>query len=147
MKAVYLIGLLTVFSHAQLRTFTFEEAENRMEVESRPMIVFFHAEWCRVCRMMEESTFRDARVVNRLNEKFYFVSFAAEETNDIRFQGKVYRYRPSGVNSGMHELAETFLGNEIVYPTVVIIDGQNIHRVHSFLSADEMLRLLEIVRK
>ena len=56
---------------------------------------------------MENTTFKNQKVVNSINQNFYFIRFTAEEKQDINFTGKTFHSKPTGTNTGIHELAET----------------------------------------
>lgn len=40
----------------------------RAKSEDRPLVIMFHAAWCRICDQMERTTFADERVQERLAE-------------------------------------------------------------------------------
>ena len=92
--------------------------------------------------MMQNSTFKNEEVIQKLNDNFYFISFDAEDKNDITFKNHTFKYKPKGRNSGVHELAEA-LSNQ-TYPTLIIlnpnyaIDAQ----FKSFINAKELLNYL-----
>ena len=48
----------------------------------RPVVVDFWASWCKNCEAMEHTTFRDAKVLDRLNKEFILVKFQAERLSD-----------------------------------------------------------------
>jgi hypothetical protein len=54
--------------------------------------------------MMENSTLKKP-VIKELNENFYFISFDAETKQDITFNNHTFRFKPTGTNTGIHELA------------------------------------------
>jgi hypothetical protein len=48
----------------------------------------------------------------------------AEEKQDITFLEKIFTYKPTGTNTGMHELAIELgtIKKTIIYPTTVILN-------------------------
>jgi methyl coenzyme M reductase subunit C len=48
----------------------------------------------------------------------------AEEKQDITFLGKIFTYKPTGINTGMHELAVELgtIKKTIIYPTTIILN-------------------------
>ncbi|MEM6273546.1 MAG: thioredoxin fold domain-containing protein [Bacteroidota bacterium] len=129
-----------------LNTVAFSQVDSLIRVEPRPVAVFLHAEWCRFCRSMEQTTFRDPEVIQRLNRDYYFVSFDGEQEAPVEFAGKVFTFRPSGRNSGTHELAlqlGTFDG-DFAYPTFVLLSpGYEINFQHrAYLDARAMRTVL-----
>lgn len=131
---------------AQLKTYTFEEAEKFSIENPKPFVIFIHTSWCKYCKMMQNSTFRNQEVIKQLNEKFYFIPFDAEIKNDITFNNRIFKFTPKGNDSGIHELAEA-LGEKqgtIAYPTVTILNPNHSIELHlqSFLSAEDLFEIL-----
>ncbi|MGX7667747.1 thioredoxin family protein [Flavobacterium pedocola] len=150
MKTKFLIVLLffCAFSgFAQLKTYTFSEAE-KLEAESpKPIFVFVHTSWCKYCKMMEHSTFKDPEVVQLLNNNFYFVSLDAEQKTPITFKNKTFKYKPKGQNSGVNELAEELgtVDGTLTFPTFSILDKNNtiLLQISSYTDAKTMIGLLK----
>ncbi|HQZ24122.1 MAG TPA: DUF255 domain-containing protein [Flavobacterium sp.] len=149
-KAVYI--LLIFFwaipsGFAQLKTYTFEEAEKLAKENPKPFVVFIHTSWCKYCKMMENSTFKNPEIIHLLNSDFYFISLDAESKNDIHFNNLTFQFKPKGQNTGIHELATALatINSQVVYPTVTILesDFSIVFQKHSFLSSKELLIILE----
>lgn len=128
---------------AQLKTHTFEEAEKISIENPKPYVLFIHTSWCKYCKMMENITFKNAEVIQKLNENFYFISFEAEAKNNITFNNHIFKFKPKGNNSGIHELAES-LSNQI-YPTITILssDYTILIQIESMTTAKDLLQILE----
>lgn len=130
----------------QIRWNSFDELTKNMRKQSKPIIIFIHTDWCKFCAMQENNTFNRPQVVKEINQNFYAVRLNAEETKDIIFLNKKYRYKPSGTGSGHHELAE-MLGTKngkLSFPSTVILSKswQVIQRETGFLNSEELLMLL-----
>jgi len=100
---------------------TLEEAVEKSKTEKRKIFVDVMTDWCGWCKRMDETTFTDPAVAQYLNEHFYAVKFNAEQTNDIVFQNKTYRFK-SANGRGYHELAAEWLNNRLSFPTSVFLD-------------------------
>ena len=134
-------------SFAQLKSYSFEEAEKLEQQQPKPIFVFVHTSWCKYCKMMENSTFKNPEVVQLLNDNFYFVSLNAESKEPIVIKDRTFTYKPKGKNTGIHELAEelaTVDGN-INYPTFSILDKNNtiLLQISEFTDAKTMIVLLK----
>ena len=68
---------------AQLKAYSFEEAEQLSLENPKPIVVFVHTNWCKYCKMMENTTFKNKELINELNANFYFVLFDAESKTYI----------------------------------------------------------------
>jgi len=98
---------------------------------------------------MEETTFKNPAVKKLLTTKFYFISIDAEEKKDIVFNGKVFKFKPTGIRTGIHDLAEqlgTIKGN-VTYPAVCFLNERNeiIYQVAEYIKASHFKNILEQV--
>src|SRR5207248_7044969 len=50
------------------RVRTVAELEQRLQQSDRPVMLDFYADWCVSCKEMEQFTYRDARVAERLQD-------------------------------------------------------------------------------
>ena len=134
-------------SIAQLKIYTFEEAEKLVKENPKPIVVFIHTSWCNYCKMMENSTFKNREIITILNSEYYFISLDAECKSAIHFNGHTFQFIQKGQNTGIHELATALatINSKVVYPTVTILksDYSILFQKHSFLSGKELLIILE----
>ena len=132
---------------AQLKTYSFEEAEKLAKEYPKPFVVFIHTSWCNYCKMMENSTFKNTEIITILNADFYFISLDAESKTEIHFNNHTFQFIPKGQNTGVHELATALatINSQVVYPTVTILESNFsiVFQKHSFLSSKELLIILE----
>mgnify|MGYP003467741573 FL=1 len=135
--------LITNQNFAQLNTFTFEEAEILSIENPKPFVIFIHTDWCKICKMMENTTFKNQEILKELNRNFYFISFNAETKIDIIFNKYTFKFKPKGNNFGVHELAEE-LSNQI-YPTLAILNSEYsiLTQIESFVNAKDLLQILQ----
>lgn len=128
---------------AQLKMHTFEEAEKLSIDNPKQFVIFIHTSWCKYCKMMQNSTFKNEEVIKKLNENFYFISFDAEAKNDITFNHHIFKFKPKGNDSGIHELAES-LSNQ-TYPTITILnpDYAILAQIESMTNAQYLLKILK----
>ena len=134
-------------SFAQLKTYSFEEVEQLSKVNPKPIVVFIHTSWCKYCKIMENTTFKNTAVITILNEHFYFISFDAETKEAILFNQHTFRFHPTGTNTGIHELATAFatINNQVIYPTVTILTSNYTiaFQQHSYIPSKAFLEILE----
>lgn len=151
-KAYFLLLLLVVGCNipstaARLAVHAMAELDSLQKIEERPALVFIHTNWCRYCQAMEHTTFRDRDIVSILNEKFWFVSFDAESKSDILYNGQTYHYKPTGNNTGVHDLAQELgsINGELSYPAICVLgaDRKIIFQYNQYLSAKDLMRVLQ----
>ncbi|WP_447635625.1 thioredoxin family protein [Flavobacterium microcysteis] len=152
MKKWFLIlAFLTAAStFAQLKTHTFEEAERLAAESPKPYVIFIHTDWCKFCKMMENTTFKNKEIIAALNRNFYFISFNAEDKKDIFFKEAVFKFKPKGNNSGVHELATALAekNGNTTYPTIAILypDYSVVAQLQSYINAKDLLQVLGKIR-
>lgn len=132
---------------SQIEISTFDSLEDKMKIAPKPVIVFIHTDWCMYCKNMESTTFKNTKVVQQLNENFYFISLNAESRETINFLNNSFYFLPNGSRTGVHQLAKELatVNNQIGYPTLTILNNQYeiILQQQSFLNATELLKILE----
>jgi len=147
-------GLAQEATVGPVKWMSFEEALERSKTEKRKIFIDVYTDWCGWCKVMDKNTFSEASVAKVLNEKFYPVKFDAEQTKDIEFAGRTFKFIPSG-NKGVHELAAALLNNQLSYPTVVFLDEEfrmiqplagyqkapEFHRIISFIGEDHFRKM------
>jgi hypothetical protein len=138
--------LLSFAGYAQLNHTTFEELDSLQRVAPRPVVVFIHTHWCKYCAALENTTLRHERVVALLNERYYFVSFDAEQREDIHLRGRTFSFQPSGHRQGIHELAKQLgtVDGAVAYPTLCVLnaDYEIVFQHNQFMSASDLSKAL-----
>ena len=132
---------------SQIKNHQFEDIEN-LQKEPRNVIIFIKTDWCNYCKGMENTTFKNQKITENINKNFYFIQFNAEEKRDINFVGKTFRYKPTGSNTGIHELAETLTEGKTTYPGLIILNPQNeiIFQYSGYLKSLELLDILNKIK-
>ena len=122
-------GCFTIYTQERkgkevLNIFTFEEVEELHQQTPKPILIFLYTDWCKICFGMKKTTFKDQEVIKLLNNNFYFIKLNAEEKKEITFLGKMFTYKPTGANTGMHELAAELgtIKKTITYPSTIILN-------------------------
>ncbi|MBE8727582.1 thioredoxin family protein [Flavobacterium hungaricum] len=138
---------ITSTGFCQLKQHSFEEVDSLQQTQKRKMIVFIHTDWCQFCQRMKAATFRDKEIIEKLNSNFYFVDLNAEEKQDITFQNQTFKFKPSGNNVGVHELALQLgtINNQITYPVLCVMNEKKeiIFQYNSYLSPKDFKLLLK----
>jgi len=133
-------------SDTPLDSYSFEKVDSLLTDTPRSIAVFIHTDWCRYCKSMEQTTLRDAEVVQSLNDNYYYVSFNAESRESIHFHGNTFAFEPRSRNTGTHELAKALgtVDGSLLYPTFVILNPEYeiVFQHDGFMSAKQMRRVL-----
>ena len=92
--AVMAISSLAWAQEGPVKWMSFEQAIERSKSEKRKIFIDVYTDWCGWCKVMDKSTFSEARVAKILNEKFYPVKLDAEQREDIVFSGNTFKFVP-----------------------------------------------------
>lgn len=151
-KIIFMFCLFITLGSSQLYSqevnwTSFDELNEKMREEARPIMIFIQADWCKFCAMQENNTFTDKDIVIKLNSEYYNLKLNGEGENEIIFLNRTYRFKPSGAKTGTHELAE-FLGKEdgkVTYPTTVVLSKffQPVYRSSGFINSKTMNEVIE----
>ncbi|TCI84952.1 thioredoxin family protein [Tenacibaculum sp. M341] len=143
---------LNLFSQQEkvqvLHEYTFEELTELQKKEQRPVVVFLHTNWCKYCFAMKKNTFTNTKVIDLLNNNFYFISFNAESKKEITYNNYTFKFKPSGTNTGVHELAIALTSNKLTYPSTIVLSNKNeiIFEASSFLNYSSLIKSLKAVK-
>lgn len=129
-----------------LDTVSFDQLPALQQKEKRLVFVLISTDWCKYCHTMQRSL-ADSTMAPLLGNSYYYVVLNAAEQRPIRFNEHTFRYKPSGVQVGVHELA-AWLGKDkeglISYPTICILNEKNeiLFRYNGFLRRKELHKVL-----
>jgi thioredoxin-related protein len=141
--------LFSLNATAQLKTWSFAEVDSMLNISPKPVVVFIQTSWCSYCYLMKERTLKNEKIIALLNERFYFLSFNAEEKNDVVFRGHRFKFRPSGNNTGINELAAELgsINGRIAYPAICVLNKKDeiLLQKNGFLSSNQLLPYLTAV--
>ncbi len=81
----------SVSKNAELKWYKFDEGVAKGVKENKYILVDFYTDWCHWCEVMDEKTFNDEKVANKLNDKFVTIRIDAESrTEKANFKGTEY---------------------------------------------------------
>jgi len=147
---IFFFGIISS-GFCQFQNRTFEEIDALQQIQKRKTIIFIHTDWCQFCHRMKQTTFKNQKIIQKLNSDFYFIDFNAEEKRDIRFNNQIFKYQPTGNNVGVHELALQLgtMNNHIVYPVLCVLNEKNeiILQYNSYLGPSDFKLILEKLKE
>ncbi|MGV3764154.1 thioredoxin fold domain-containing protein [Parapedobacter sp.] len=121
-----------------------------MRLRPKPALVLITADWCMYCRM-QKNQLKKNRELQRALSQVYFTELDAETTGEVVFNDKTYRFFPTGVATGRHELAFALgeIDNRLSIPTWVLLNEhfEIIFKFPGVIKASELSRLLESLGK
>lgn len=109
-------------SYGQMRPLSFEKTDSLMSIHKKPVLVLLTANWCIYCSM-QKSILRKNKLIDSSADKFYLTILDVENNLPITFNKKTYHFKPTGMNTGVHELAVALNGTSALsLPTWIILD-------------------------
>lgn len=131
---------------AAIKWYTLEEAVEAQQGESKEIFIDIYTDWCGWCKVMDNKTFTDSKVVEYVNEHFYAVKLNAEQKEPIQFNGRSYNYISRGGSRGVNEIAPALLGNKLSYPAFVVL-GTDLQKKGLIKGYSEPLEFIARVNK
>jgi len=131
--------ILSLIASAQVNWISFEELTTKLAEEKKPILLFIHTDWCKICKMQEGSVFSNDEISTLINTHFYALKLNAEESKEIEFFGRIYE---GATANHYHALAE-YIGksnNALNFPTLIILNDQLelVHKTKGFVSKEEL---------
>ena len=132
----------------RIQWLTFEQLEDSLDVNPRPVFIDFYTEWCTYCRKMDKVVFTKDPVINVLNESYYSVRFDAESEDEVIFGGRTFINGQVGESRNpVHQIAQLLAlrDGQFVPPTLVLLDTSfNVTaRYFEYLDSQQLLKMLK----
>lgn len=107
---------------AHVEWISIEEAQKRCEKEPRRIFIDFTTSWCGWCKVMDQNTFSNPVIAAYMNKNFYCVSFNAETSDTVTFNGQQFFNRNPGTPRSPHDFAIAVLRGQMSYPSYGIFN-------------------------
>ena len=126
---------------------SFEQLGDTLDSNPKPVLIFFHTEWCSYCKKMLRETFRNKEVIEKLNSEYYAVEFDAESIDSVFFDGVIYTNSSSRKRTGnYHELFKILMGgsDKHVFPITLVMNADFSVKMKkiNYLSIKQILNIL-----
>ncbi len=149
MRILIVLSMLLLFpyswANAQLNVNYPSELDSLLKLKEKPILIFIKADWCKYCKLMEESTLEEQRISKLINESLYFIEMNSEMKEKISLGDEEFEFISQGL-SGKHELALELgsINGMLALPTICLLNknGEIIFQQSGYLSGDEMEKLL-----
>jgi len=70
-------------SASQVHWYSYEEGLALAQAQSKPVVIYFYAEWCAYCVRMEKETYADPKVIDFLNNKAIAVKVDVDREREV----------------------------------------------------------------
>lgn len=148
---IFFFLLSYTFSFGQLEEFKLTQYDSLQKEHSKSSIVFIHTDWCKYCKQLKNTTLQDSNIQKKMKEFGYYFDLNAEEKNSISINNVEFYYKPTGNNTGSHELAEELgsIDGKLEYPTLVFLNEKHeiIHQIVGFITVKEFTETINRIAK
>jgi thioredoxin-related protein len=128
---------LLVMAQDELTWLDANEGLTKAKEEGKILLVDYYTDWCGWCKVMDDSTYKDPRVIETLEEYFVLAKINPEKDGAVNYQGK---------EVSAEEFAQ--IGGTRGYPNTGFFasDGDFLGAASGFLPPDAFLEALEFYR-
>jgi thioredoxin-related protein len=121
-----------------------DDVQAAMRKQPKKVWMDVYTDWCGWCKRMDKTTFENPSVVKYMNEHFYAVKLDAEQKEDIRFMGKMFR---ANSTDRTHPFAKEMLHDQLSYPTSIFMEEnfQTPQVIPGYLDVKQMEMILKYV--
>lgn len=123
-----------------------EDLQTEFILERRPILVFIYTDWCKVCKIQDETVFKNDTISELVEKNYYAIRINAESQEKYSFFNREY----DGSNGSSYNQLAVYLGSrrgKMSFPTTTILN-ENLDVVFketSKLSLMEMKTVLNAV--
>lgn len=133
----------------EIKWIGFEELEDSLKIEVKPVVLYFYTDWCVYCKKMERNAFKDPEVVSKINRDFYAVKMNAETEEPVEFEGQIFINEQAKIKrNGIHQIPLILASREdrpISFPVLMVLD-ENFRvkrKSHEYLTSEKMKILIK----
>ena len=101
----------------KIKWMTLEQAFQAIQKEPRKIVIDVYTGWCGWCKVMDQKTFTDPKVIEYINQKYYAVKLDAEQKDDITIGTQKYIWQ-----NGYNQAGVQLLQGKMSFPTMVYLD-------------------------
>ena len=116
-------------SKETINWYSLDDGLEKSEVEKKPLMIVFHADWCQYCIKFEEETFSNQKIINYLNKNYVPVKVNVDSEKPLKIGNKIIQE---------NEVADLLKVG--AYPTTLFFSskGKPIDGVEGFVDAKHM---------
>lgn len=146
---IFILSFAAVTAQQEdIRWLRFNELEDHLQNEPKPVMIYFYTDWCVFCKKMDNVVFSQKKIINKLNEAYYAVKFNAESTEVVIFGNKKFTNQDYGKKRmAYHQIPKYLLAKDqqpLQFPGIVILNSnfEIEKRFYRYIAPKEMTTIL-----
>lgn len=143
--AIFFVFSTTSFGQTnKINWISLEEAFAKIQTSPKKVIVDVYTDWCGWCKVMDQKTFTDAKVVDYVNKNYYAVKLNAESKKDIKLGETVYKFDAA---NRANQAAIALLQGKMSYPSIVYLDEKfnMIQPIPGYMEAKDFHQIITFI--
>jgi len=110
----------------------------RFKKKPKPILLFMQTDWCVNCKVMEKISFRNTKLANYINDKFYLIKIDAASQDTIKFLGKTFFGNGKG---NPHQLTKAIFPHNKQMPALAVFDkkGNLLTKANGYLTPIQLI--------
>lgn len=127
----------------------FEELEESLEEEKKPVVIYFYTDWCVYCKKMDKQAFKDPEIISALNNHFYAVKMNAESTENIKFDGQIFtNEQVKTKRNAIHQIPLLLASRKntpVSFPVILVLDEnfKVLRKSYEYLTTEKLKILIK----
>lgn len=133
---------------ASINWISFNQLNDSLQLHPKKVFVNFYADWCTLCKQMEQLTFTDEDVIKELTQNYYAVKMNIESADTIIFGEQTFVNKRLKKVNPIHQIALLMASRKnqpFSLPAFVLLNNQFIaeKRYFQYMDANAMLKVLQ----
>jgi thioredoxin-related protein len=111
-----------------------EEALKKQKNKKKPIFVDVYTDWCKYCKVMDTTTYRNKEIITYLNKNFYAAKMNPEKKGSLVYEGKRYSLHQFSIAAGVNG-----------FPALMFFDtgGKFIYTLPGYHPPDRIIKVLK----
>jgi len=122
----------------RIKWYDFEKGIEKAKKENKHIFIDFYTDWCHWCKVLDEKTYSDEKVIDILNKYYISIKLNPKKNKNVVFKEKKYSNA---------ELARFFKVRG--YPALYFLNSNAdvINAIPGFLPADKFFNVADYIRR
>ncbi|OGU35193.1 MAG: hypothetical protein A2068_12935 [Ignavibacteria bacterium GWB2_35_6b] len=84
------ISSISINANGSLKWYSFKEGYEKAKKEKKFLLVDFYTDWCKWCKVMDEKTYSQKKIIDELNKNFVLVKLNPEKEGTVNYNGETF---------------------------------------------------------